>query len=543
MLQRTLKSLSHPASAIALLLLFTAVRHTLLLAHGEDFIIQFLTNDDSFYYIQTAWNQPIHGFTTFDGINPTNGVQFLWYWMLVALRMFFAERGAFFIASMFACSAMSLLALLFASLIGRTVARDGKWLLAALPIFLMVNHREFMLMGLENSLHLAVVLAGVWLFLRFLRAPAARLFLLLTLAWTLNGWTRLDSGIISAVIMSAAAIILWCSPGLHRSGKTRTLISASAIVAAGVGILLVGNYLMGGSITPVSGLWKQSVETDHGPFTVFVNIWARGLFPVLPLEDMLPEEIIRILGAIVLPVAIALGWWRRRDLTPAWRRFLLMLTILGAACLLHHIVLAARLRDFAEKAIWYQTPFFAANALAVAFLFEMIRIAIVSRLTLPRWAQIRGPLQVAGVLVMGLGIAWDNANYLRSCYREDDDGYYPTRVRLAENLSVTLPPDARLAAYNSGQLGFFSERSTTNLDGLINSYHYYRFRMDGGSIVDYLRDSRIDYIIDYKVRDEVLAIGKLERVIEVDDERPILVVRLPFGTMFGPRGTNPPPGS
>ncbi len=55
----------------------------------------FLTNDDTYYYLQTAWNARHLGFVTFDGINPTNGVQFLWFSILYGLTFLADDKSAF----------------------------------------------------------------------------------------------------------------------------------------------------------------------------------------------------------------------------------------------------------------------------------------------------------------------------------------------------------------------------------------------------------------------------------------------------------------
>jgi hypothetical protein len=55
------------------------------IAQGEDFIVTALNTDDTFYYLLTSWNLHRYGMVTFDGLHATNGVQFLWFWILAAL--------------------------------------------------------------------------------------------------------------------------------------------------------------------------------------------------------------------------------------------------------------------------------------------------------------------------------------------------------------------------------------------------------------------------------------------------------------------------
>jgi hypothetical protein len=52
-----------------------------LLARGVEYVASSLTIDDTYYYLQTAWNTKRLGFVTFDGLHDTNGVQLLWFVM------------------------------------------------------------------------------------------------------------------------------------------------------------------------------------------------------------------------------------------------------------------------------------------------------------------------------------------------------------------------------------------------------------------------------------------------------------------------------
>src|SRR5688500_19255383 len=43
--------------------------------------------DDTYYYLQTAWNAKMLGLVTFDGLHTTNGVQLLWVVIIFFLAM------------------------------------------------------------------------------------------------------------------------------------------------------------------------------------------------------------------------------------------------------------------------------------------------------------------------------------------------------------------------------------------------------------------------------------------------------------------------
>src|SRR5688500_7008341 len=94
---------------ITVISLILLARHFLSFDRGLDFIVNRITIDDTFYYLNTAWNQRHIGFTTFDGINKTNGVQFLWYWILVIFSYLFETRESFLYGSLVFCSLLSVL--------------------------------------------------------------------------------------------------------------------------------------------------------------------------------------------------------------------------------------------------------------------------------------------------------------------------------------------------------------------------------------------------------------------------------------------------
>jgi hypothetical protein len=60
------------------------------------------------------------------------------------------------------------------------------------------------------------------------------------------------------------------------------------------------------------------------------------------------------------------------------------------------------------------------------------------------------------------------------------------------------------ASWNSGQLGFFSDRTFINLDGVINHVDYYERVLRGStSLTDYLSENGVDYIVDYDSYDSI----------------------------------------
>jgi hypothetical protein len=72
-----------------------------LLAKGVEYIAASLTIDDTYYYLQTAWNTKQLGFVTFDGLHSTNGVQMLWF-VIILLLATLAKSKAILLFTTFA---------------------------------------------------------------------------------------------------------------------------------------------------------------------------------------------------------------------------------------------------------------------------------------------------------------------------------------------------------------------------------------------------------------------------------------------------------
>jgi hypothetical protein len=77
---------------------------------------------------------------------------------------------------------------------------------------------------------------------------------------------------------------------------------------------------------------------------------------------------------------------------------------------------------------------------------------------------------------------------------------YVARYKAAQWIAQNSPPDTVFAAWNAGQLSFFSNRTFINLDGLINNSDYYERVLRGSvPLSDYLAENKVAYIVDYSM--------------------------------------------
>ena len=77
---------------------------------------------------------------------------------------------------------------------------------------------------------------------------------------------------------------------------------------------------------------------------------------------------------------------------------------------------------------------------------------------------------------------------------------YSARYNAAMWITENFPPDTIFASWNTGQLGYFSDRTFINLDGVINNVDYYERVLRGSvPLADYLVENKVDYIVDYSI--------------------------------------------
>jgi hypothetical protein len=81
---------------------------------------------------------------------------------------------------------------------------------------------------------------------------------------------------------------------------------------------------------------------------------------------------------------------------------------------------------------------------------------------------------------------------------------YIARYDAALWIADNFPPDTIFASWNSGQLGFFSNRTFINLDGVINNVDYYERVLSGPvSLSEYLGENKVNFIVDYDTYDSI----------------------------------------
>ena len=455
------------------------------------FLVEAITVDDTYYYLQTAWNHKALGFPTFDGRNGTNGVQFLWYWIVLGVGWLFESKESYLRAVVTLSALLSAACYLLIWRIGRLLASPLFGVVGAICWFYLnvTFHRSSLLMvsGLENALAALLIWGLVLVLVRVAARQGSELvitardFWLVTLLLSGLVLTRLDALLLAAPLYLG---LLWAArrtePGAERSGQGVGLqtVYVATSMAALCGLLMAGfNRWAGGSWLPVSGLIKQDAWSWSGPeFVALLEESAGWILPAVAFET----------SGLSSRVALAVLWLGTGLL--AWRglagrgRLARHLALgLGAVVLFHTAWIAGygTIYNF-----WYRTPLIVLLVCVVAF----------------GWSFGLGAGRARAALVSFLALLALPAALIS--FFHESGSYVPThhaqRLVVAEWVGENTPPDARLAAWNAGELAFFGSRPVVNLDGLINSYAYYRDVLIGEKGLEgYLEEQGVSHVVDY----------------------------------------------
>jgi hypothetical protein len=475
-----------------------------LFAKGMQYAATSLTIDDTYYYLQTAWNTRQLGFVTFDGLHPTNGVQFLWFAVILLLAFLTQTKTALLFATLAVTFLLNglcyVIILKIAAILQRptlALLMAGLWALQCLPF-------RIYSMGMENSLHALVFWSVVWQGVLFLfrvgKAEKPNIWGL-TLVLILNAWTRLDSALLSAVLY------VYCMARLvyaHRQSTASVLrryakgIAASSL-AAGLGLIVqVSAFrMMGGSFLPVSALVKTSgAARALGPEAADKLVQVLVLGMPSALQGRLPALALVLLG--ILGLLIVLG---ARVRWPARLAGLLPLADLWSCLLisecLYHLYVAVSGVQYTPYFAWYRSP---------SFIFWIVTVVLLALLAIEQVAQTKlgkrhfnfSLWSPAGFCLASFGLAI--YLFVRTLGFTSD--LYTVRYSAAQWIAEHYTAETVFAAWNTGQLGYFADRTFINLDGVINSVDYFeRVLRDGGPLTDYLYENNVAYVVDYATYD------------------------------------------
>lgn len=434
--------------------------------------LTFRSTDDSYYYFQVARNVVLGHGLTFDQMNPTNGFHPLW--MLCLLPVCAATGAAgeptlrliFCLVALVAGGALWIAYRCLSSYSGRGAALVGL-VVMTMPPFLnpLVN-------GLETGLLLLMLFLLLWAERRWsllsLHSGTAK-NLALGLLLALLFLARLDSVFIILGIL--AAIPLGWAFGVEGRVPFRLALRKSLEVGLMFAVLvapyLVWNELRFGHLVAISGGLKSS-------------------FPAVSFH---PNRLIGYRAhygqVLLLASTLGLAWlWLARRRRPARApdgavdglRATTVLVAVWAGCCLHFLY-SILFMGFGVQ--WWHFSSYAPLALVLG-----------TMLLADLQARIGRPVQVA-IAAAGLAALCSAAAfYVDFRWRGDDHARW---LEAALWTRRNLPADAVVGMTDCGLFGYFSERRTVNLDGVINGYGYQE-ALDQGRLREFLDGCRMTHV-------------------------------------------------
>ena len=489
-----------------------------LLTKGMEYAAVSLIIDDTYYYLQTAWNAKMLGFVTFDGLHATNGVQMLWFVIIFLLALLAKTKAVLLFTTLVVSFLLNGLCFLIIIKIGAVLKQPvlalfmaSLWTLQSLPF-------RVYSMGMENSLHALVYWCVIWQSVEFLIRVQNKdkpNFWGLTIVLVLNAWTRLDSALLSAILFAFCVGMLAYTYRhnlrlfLQMHGKA--IAGSSFLAGTGLIVQLTTFRIMGDSFLPVSALVKTSGAGRGGdiePIEKFVGLFTLGMPSIL--QGRFPDLVLVLIGISGILLVILAGV-AIRDYSDEVRSFLNLWSCLLVGETIYHVYIMLSEVEFSSYFIWYRSPTFifgiVTESLLALFIFMVTDLVVKRRTTIRRWMP-------AGLSVVIFAVAIymfaRSINFTSKLYA----ARYDAALWIAEN----YPPDAVFASWNAGQLGFFSDRTFINLDGVINSVDYYERVLSGSvSLAEYLSENKVDYIVDYATY-AALPDLSVVRTFPLDDE-------------------------
>ncbi|MDP9238737.1 MAG: glycosyltransferase family 39 protein [Chloroflexota bacterium] len=436
--------------------------------------------DDAFYYFQVARNV-VHGHgVSADGEVWANGFHPLW--MLVLLPVYLLSGGQGDVPIHVALSASALTTsgsgvLLY--LTGRRLGLSAPVSLISTAAYLFHPVLIFMSIdGLETGLNVSVFVALLYAFVVAYQRPTQASYALAAVLAGLLVLSRTDYAIVSVSILGTLLMHSW---------RLRSAAMVAAIFGAITGPWLLWNQIVFGSPFPVSASALPYIEHqifDGGSALSGAGLWhsvvlvRQAALHTIPYFYFTPSRGTSWLAvAFVSALALISGGSAVRDQRRERRTAVVLLAVplagIGVQLLVH-----AGVRWYVRE--WYFVPLFPLLALLLGLAIEICRESRVGAV---------GGLAICTIVLVGTA---------PTALRTFRDGWYPVQVDMrsaADWIATTTPAGTRVGGYNSGVVGYYSGRTTVNLDGVMNPDALQALR--DRRMAAYITERKIDVLVDF----------------------------------------------
>lgn len=269
------------------------------------------------------------------------------------------------------------------------------------------------------------------------------------------------------------------------------VITAILLMTTGVGVLVQKRRFDGPS--PFSVL-TTLIKIVYEASVVLVFFWIVYAFiGYFITSAALQTGVKGLLIAVAVPFAYVRGARSARNGNGGLSAGDQIMTILLILVWLHAYLLAYTLDHFLTYTSWYFANWFVVLALW---------IGIAGREFVHSGLHYRRARRVLGLCVL----VWLAGGFVVSGVRALQTVHAPLSVppygingqyEMSQWLRANTPPGSVLASFNAGTIGFFSDRTTVNLDGLVNDMTLLEYNYQLRDMTAYLDRLCPDYVVDY----------------------------------------------
>lgn len=431
-----------------------------------------LTPDDAYYYLKIARNfVKGYGFS-FDAINPTNGFQPLWMYLLL-LPAYFTRELDVEIFPRVALTYQSVLLAVSVYALHRALQRQCPAAIVILgdAIALVLGLRAFM-NGMETIVLFLAFTTTIWYLSHHEQV-------------SLNAAYFATVGVLSAFVFlarldSVFTLLAWVVLHAVMYGKNRLSWRYLLLMVVVAGLLvapyLLYNLVAFGDWMPISGRLKNSFPRIEQPD------WAQ-----VPLHHQ----------AIIVVLLLATGWlWRNVSSHRPLLLFLLSWSI-GSALHAIHTMLFMKWGVFK----WHFAPYWMPVLVLLPLLLAPWRGT--------RWERASYALGVVVWAVAALGAVW----FFRGVLAPKTPTWAQVTYEAALWVRQHTSPDAVFAMKDAGRFGYYSDRRVINLDGLVNNMQLQE-QIRAGRLREYLRERGVRYLVQHSITPDSLMVDDAPAVTQ-----------------------------
>ena len=470
-----------------------------------EFLLTKTIDEDAFYYFMLSQNIASGNGATFDRVNPTNGFQPLWTWMLVPLYWIFPAFSLQAVTlSLVVLMIFSVATSYFVFRIVEKYTNSSAGLVAGL--FWLLNPFVFFigLNGMETAM--AGWFFGLLIFVYVnLRKGVFEMkdYFLIGITAALAIYSRFDAVLLFIVILFDMMV---AQTG-NIAEKFKPAFFTGIIVTLLILPWFVWNYVNFDTIRQVSSVaipfqHHQWFLEEYGSYLSGAFVWrevsyasiAAGIaFMISGFGGLLPFGMVRYsyyfsslssilvwggIGLIILLFIIKTGW--------KFKGFYAKIKSLNFL-----LVFSLLIFLYYPLYHWYLPMRYFYPLLIVISIYFGLLFYYLSWVALKKYHYRTIALGFLGVLVL--------LSFVQSGREFWSFGRSPWHKEFLDDASwikANTPPDAVIGAFNAGILGYFSGRRVVNLDGVINNNAFEA--MKGERLGEFMLEQNISYLSDHQ---------------------------------------------